>query len=176
MREVRRLLKLELRLSDSCSNQVSRVESKLHLKQNPLLSIVNKGRSGLMSLAGIENRDATINSTRFSILDSRFSRGADKNFAKQLQVTRGAHNPNLQVVITHVSHVCSQHSFGLPIRMNGMHRTHSNHTRLDFLSLVIWSSIFWPSVTWNLHKAQRWSKSALTFDCCRLHSVSFGYY
>ena len=137
MREVRRLLKLELRLSDSCSNQVSRVESKLHLKQNPLLSIVNKGRSGLMSLAGIENRDATINSTRFSILDSRFSRGADKNFAKQLQVTRGAHNPNLQVVITHVSHVCSQHSFGLPIRMNGMHRTHSNHTRLDFLSLVI---------------------------------------
>ena len=30
-------------------------------------------------------------------------------------------DPNLQVVITHASHVCSQHSFGLPLIMNGMH-------------------------------------------------------
>ena len=36
--------------------------------------------------------------------------------------TRGAHNPNLQVVITHVLHVCSQHSFGIPLRMNGTHK------------------------------------------------------
>ena len=40
-----------------------------------------------------------------------------------LQATRGARNPNLQVVITHASHVCRQHSSGLPLRMNGMHRT-----------------------------------------------------
>ena len=41
-----------------------------------------------------------------------------------LRATRGARNPNLQVVITHASQGCSQHSFGLPLRMNGMHRTH----------------------------------------------------
>ena len=36
-----------------------------------------------------------------------------------LRATRGAHNPNLQVVITHASwlHVCSQHSFEVPLRM-----------------------------------------------------------
>ena len=32
-----------------------------------------------------------------------------------------ARNPNLQVIITHTSHVCSQHSFEIPLRMNGMH-------------------------------------------------------
>ena len=40
-----------------------------------------------------------------------------------LRATRGAGNPNLQVVITHASHVCTQHSFGLPLRMNGMPKT-----------------------------------------------------
>ena len=30
-------------------------------------------------------------------------------------------NPNLQVVIRHASHVCSQDSFELPLRLNGMH-------------------------------------------------------
>ena len=34
-----------------------------------------------------------------------------------------ARNPNLQIVIMNASHVCSQHSFGLPLRLNGMHRT-----------------------------------------------------
>ena len=33
-------------------------------------------------------------------------------------MTRGALNPNLQVVLAYASHVCSQHSFGLPLRMN----------------------------------------------------------
>ena len=42
-----------------------------------------------------------------------------------------------QVVITHASHVSSQDSFGLPLRMNGMHRMESDHARLDLLSLVI---------------------------------------
>ena len=37
---------------------------------------------------------------------------------KFLRATRGTRNPNLQVVITHASHVCRQHSFGLPLRMN----------------------------------------------------------
>ena len=54
-----------------------------------------------------------------------------------LQATRGARNSNLQVVITHAWHVCSQHSFGLPLRINGMHRTHFGHARLDVLSHVI---------------------------------------
>ena len=47
-----------------------------------------------------------------------------------------ARNPNLQVVIKHASLVC-KHSFGLPLRMYGMHRTHFDRARLDFLSLVI---------------------------------------
>jgi len=29
--------------------------------------------------------------------------------------------------------------------------------RVDLLSLVVWSRVFWPSVTWNLRKAQRWT-------------------
>ena len=93
-----------------------------------------------------------------------------------LRATRGECNPNLEVVITHASHVCSQHSFGIPLRMNRMQRTQFDHARLDPLSLVIWSRMFWLSVTWNLGKAQRWSKSVLTFDRCRPLSVTFGYY
>ena len=54
-----------------------------------------------------------------------------------LRATKGACNSNLQVVVTHASHVCSQHSFGLPIRMYGKHRKHFDHARLDLLSLVI---------------------------------------
>ena len=42
-------------------------------------------------------------------------------YSTLLRVKRGARNPNLQVVITHASRVCNQHSFGLPLRMNGMH-------------------------------------------------------
>ena len=46
----------------------------------------------------------------------------------KLWVIRGVHKPNLQVVITHASHVCSQHLFGLWPRMNGMHITQFDHT------------------------------------------------
>ena len=94
----------------------------------------------------------------------------------QLRETRGARNPNHQVVITHASHVCSQHSFGLPLRMCGMHRTQFDHARFDLLPLIIWSRVFWPSVKWNLRKAQRCSKSVFTFDRCCSHSVTFAYY
>ena len=59
-----------------------------------------------------------------------------------LRATRGEHNPNLQVVITHASHLCSQHSFGLPLRMIGMHRTQFDDARLDLLSLAIGSRVF----------------------------------
>ena len=52
---------------------------------------------------------------------------------QSLPATRGALNANLQVVITHASHVCSQHLFGLSLRMNGMHRTQFDRARLDFL-------------------------------------------
>ena len=71
-----------------------------------------------------------------------------------------------KLLLCMASHVCSQHSFGLPPRMNGMHRTQFDHARLDFFSLVIWSRVFWLSVTCNFRKAQR----------CRPHSVTFGYY
>ena len=39
--------------------------------------------------------------------------------------------------VMHALHVCSQHSFGLLLKMNGMHRTHFNPAHLDLLSLVI---------------------------------------
>ena len=39
---------------------------------------------------------------------------------------------NLQVV-THASHVRSQHSFALPLSMNGMHKTQFDHGHLDLL-------------------------------------------
>ena len=58
------------------------------------------------------------------------------NATNLLQATRGARNPNLQVVITHASHVCSQHSFGLALRMYGMHKTQFDHARSDLLLLV----------------------------------------
>ena len=58
-----------------------------------------------------------------------------------LRATRRSPNPNFQVVITHALHLYSQHSFGLPLRLNGMHRTQFDHARLDFLSLVIWSRV-----------------------------------
>ena len=92
-----------------------------------------------------------------------------------LRATRGARNPNLQVFITHALHLCSQHSFGLPLRMYGKHRTHFDHVRLDLLPLL-WSRVFWPSVMWNLRKAKRWSKSVLTFDCYRPHPVTSAYF
>ena len=63
---------------------------------------------------------------------------------------------------------CSQQSFELPLRLNGMPITQFDHVRLDLLSHVIWSLVFWQFVIWNLLKAQRWSNSVLTFDCCWL--------
>ena len=58
------------------------------------------------------------------------------NFRTSLQATRGACNPNLQLVNLHASHVCSQHLFGLPLRMNGMHSMRFDDSHLDLLSLV----------------------------------------
>ena len=55
----------------------------------------------------------------------------------QLRATRGTRNPNVQVVSMHESPVCCQHSYGLPIRINGMQRTQLDHARLDLLSHVI---------------------------------------
>ena len=70
-----------------------------------------------------------------------------KSFRMQEKETQVKFNPGLsinrpsnnwaQVVITHAPHVCSQHSFELPLRMNGMHRMQFDHARLDLLSLEI---------------------------------------
>ena len=54
-----------------------------------------------------------------------------------LQVPLVAHNPNLQVVIMNAFHVCSQHLFGFPLRMNGIYITQFDQACLDLLSLVI---------------------------------------
>ena len=52
-------------------------------------------------------------------------------------MTRGARNPRVQVVITHESHVRSQHLVGVPLGMNGMYTTQFDHARLDRLHLTI---------------------------------------
>lgn len=47
--------------------------------------------------------------------------------------SRGAHNPNRQVVITHVLHSCGQYLFGLPLKMEC---TKFDQMRFDLLSHV----------------------------------------
>ena len=42
--------------------------------------------------------------------------------------------------------------------------TRFDHSCLNLLSLIIWSCVFWPSITWNLPRAWCWSKSILTFN------------
>lgn len=95
----------------------------------------------------------------------------------------------LQVVITHASHMCSQHSFVLvpratwprndglwgrewPPLMTGMHKMQFDYARFDLLPLVLWSRVFLPYIKWNLRKAQRCSKSVWTFDRCRPHTLT----
>ena len=46
-----------------------------------------------------------------------------------------------------------------PVRMNWMHRTQSDHTSLNLLSLVTQSNQACFDHPWNLHKAQRGSKN-----------------
>ena len=64
-------------------------------------------------------------------LNGNYVDEAGEKPAMYLWPRSGARKPNLQVFITHASHVCSQHSFGLPLRMNGMHMTQFDHARLD---------------------------------------------
>ena len=54
-----------------------------------------------------------------------------------LGATRVARNPNLQIVILHASHICSQHYFGLPLEMNGIHIMQFDRSPVDVLSLGI---------------------------------------
>ena len=79
----------------------------------------------------------------------------------------------LLLVITHASHVCSQNSFVLPLRMNGMHRTGFDHVRLDLPSLVICNLIM--CVLTICHVKLRQSTAMLTFDRCFPHCVTFDY-
>ena len=61
-------------------------------------------------------------------------RGVINTFIRGYKSSR---NPNLQVVIMRASHVCSQHSFGLPLGMSGIHITQFDHSHVDVLSLGI---------------------------------------
>ena len=61
-------------------------------------------------------------------------------------LTVGHLNPTLnnpaQVLIVHASHVSSQYSFGLPLRMNGMHKMQFDHVCINLLPLVLLSRVF----------------------------------
>ena len=114
---------------------------------------------------------------------------------KLLRAALVTRNPSLQAVISHALHVCSQHSFGLPLRMNGMHKTQFDHAHFDLLPRVIWSRVFWPSVKWNIPKSKVLEQKCLTAfgppiivtalhnlwlwlvlikNCCKLPLISFG--
>ena len=73
-----------------------------------------------------------------------------------------ARNPHLKVVIMHALHVCSQHSFGLLLRMNGMHKTQFDQGRFELLPCIIWSRMFQQSVKWNLYKSTVFEQKHLT--------------
>ena len=83
-------------------------------------------------------------------------------------------NHNLHVVITHASHVCSQHSFQPPQRINGMHRMQLyrmqfDHSHFKLLPLVVTHVL---TICWVKPAHSVGAK----FDCCRAHSLTFGYY
>ena len=118
-----------------------------------------------------------------------------------LWVTRRARNPNLQVLLRiscidvasirlevtasfHISCKCKWKgrgrfeiwkqvltSFGLPQRMNGMHRTQFDHSSLELLSFVFWSPVFWPSITWNLRTALEQKRFVLPLLTPLLHNL-----
>ena len=102
-----------------------------------------------------------------------WSRGTNSLLPEILISLFLARNFKLQVVIIHASHVCSQHSFGLPLRMNGTHRSlQLDHSHLGLLSLGIWYAC-----SDNLsNNAQRWTKSVFIFHRCCPHSLTFGYF
>ena len=139
----------------------------------------------------------------FSVTNLHYNIDVSNDNSKALlRATRGVYNPYLQVVITHASHVCNQHSFGLPLRMNGMYRTQFDHARMDplpFVKLIrriltICHVKRTQSTALELPCDQaffffqnkkeirtpdgrlRWSKSAWITDRCRPHSITFGYY
>ena len=82
-----------------------------------------------------------------------------------MQATRGARNRNLKIVTTHASHECNQYLFGLPQRMNGMHRTQFDHARLDLLAIRNLITLVLPICHVKVMQSP-----------ARPHSVTFGYY
>ena len=99
-----------------------------------------------------------------------------------LRATCGARNhPYLQVAITCVRHVCSQHRltayphlFELPLRMNGMRRAQSDHACLDRLG---WGSYKGkrdrtPAATSWFPSAWRQTFLVKALDNCHLFQIS----
>ena len=58
------------------------------------------------------------------------NRHSGANFMSAFSIA-GSTGPNLQVAVTHVRQIYSQHSFGLPRTMKGMHRMQSGHVRMN---------------------------------------------
>ena len=68
-----------------------------------------------------------------------------------------------------MSHVCSQHSFAPPLRMNGMHKRQYHHARLDLLSLD--RNLVTRVLTISSVKLMQ-STMILTYDRCPKHSIN----
>ena len=63
------------------------------------------------------------------------------SFYASFRATGRACNPNLRVKLAHARLICSQHSFGLPLRMIETHRPQSGHAHLGPLSREVTQSI-----------------------------------
>ena len=96
-----------------------------------------------------------------------------------LRATRGARNPNLQVVITHASHVCSQHLFGLPPIMDGVFTTQfdpSIPSNLIARGLTIGQKKKNRSREIYVKHSLAMGKSVWISDLCRPHFLILGFH
>ena len=103
---------------NTCTKQTTNVRDGLSLN---LYSAVQKIRNRPRKKKNLND------SFSFGQATFPFSLSGATSFS--LWATRGAHNPNLQVFITHALHVhvCSQDLLGLPLSMNGMHKMQFLH-------------------------------------------------
>ena len=77
----------------------------------------------------------------------------------------------LVVIIPHVSYLCGQHLFGLPLRINGVQRMQFGPSiSRNVITLVLTICLV------KLTQSTTLEQKRFAFDRCCLHSVTFGCY
>ena len=110
---------------DDSVAQISQIKVKNDVFSAPLFEIEEKFEMGYMAELFL----GTAGSTFFYAVLCLYLYGVSTiRLFIILPVTRENHNPNLQVSIYTCSALCSQHSFALPLIINGKHRMQSSIT------------------------------------------------